>query len=481
MIHLNLRQKIVAGIVLYIFFYISLGFSFFKKFEEFNEDVTTLIHAIKLSNICLEIRRYEKNYIIRHSFEDYKTVQKYIKEANNYIDIVSTDLSENNSHYSNNAPYYLDKLSKKLLEYKLAFDDLHIVDVAQVESNILIQEKIHPIGVEIINISDEFINYGQNKRAEFIINAKMPIISSLALLILFTVITAILLYQKLIAPLKSIEQAANTIAKGTFVPLAIPKQKDEIQRVRQAFNRMVHELEMQQEQLIQAQKLSSIGTLASGTAHQLNNPLNNISTSCQIALDELDQGDSAFIGQMLTTINQETQRASEIVKGLLEFSRAQTFSFQPVALYMVVDKVIQLVGSDIPPGITINKTIPSNLILDLDFQKMTEALLNLVLNGIQAIKDPTGSITITALNNAETNEAVIIIEDSGSGIEEENKSKIFDPFYTTKKVGEGTGLGLAVVYGIIKKHKGVIAVQSAPGKGTRFDITLPLSETKVIL
>lgn len=179
---------------------------------------------------------------------------------------------------------------------------------------------------------------------------------------------------------------------------------------------------------------------------------------------------------MLTTIYQETQRASEIVKGLLEFSRAQTFSFQPVALTEVVDRVIKLVSSDIPPGIIIHKKIPKTLILDLDVQKMTEAILNLVLNGIQAIKPLPGSITITALDNKEVGEATIIIEDSGNGIEGENLSKIFDPFYTTKKVGEGTGLGLAVVYGIIKKHKGSIVVQSAPGKGTRFDITLPSSE-----
>ncbi|MBA3013363.1 MAG: HAMP domain-containing histidine kinase, partial [Desulfobulbaceae bacterium] len=428
MIHLNLRQKIVAGIVLYIFFYVSLGFSFFKKFEEFNEDVTILIHAIKISNICLEIRRYEKNYIIRHNLNDYETVKKYINEATDYINIVRKDLDIKNYPYLNEAPHYLDKLSTKLLEYKTSFSDLHIGLEDQVDSTILIQEKIQPIGQATINISDEFINYGQSKRAEFISKAKLPIISSLTLLIVFTVITAILLHQKLIAPLKSIEQAANTIAKGTFVPLPVPKQKDEIQRVRQAFNRMVHELEMQQEQLIQAQKLSSIGTLASGTAHQLNNPLNNISTSCQIALDELDQGDLPLISKMLTTIYQETQRASEIVKGLLEFSRAQTFSFQPVALTEVVDRVIKLVSSDIPPGIIIHKKIPKTLILDLDVQKMTEAILNLVLNGIQAIKPLPGSITITALDNKEVGEATIIIEDSGNGIEGENLSKIFDPF-----------------------------------------------------
>ena len=277
---------------------------------------------------------------------------------------------------------------------------------------------------------------------------------SIAIFILLTVAALALLYGTIIIPLKSIEKAAQAIAEGTFRKLPLPPKHDEIGSVLHTFNNMVAELEERQEQLFQAQKLSSIGTLASGTAHQINNPLNNIATSCQLALTEIDPKQSPFIVQMLKTIDQETQRAGQIVRGLLEFSRAHTFSMQEVQLKTVVNKVMQLVASEVPAGITVEKSIPEHFILNLDVQKMVEALLNLLINGIQAIETPPGSVTISAV--ARDNQAIITVKDTGDGIKKENLQKVFDPFFTTKKEGSGTGLGLAVVYGIIQKHDGVI-------------------------
>ncbi len=116
------------------------------------------------------------------------------------------------------------------------------------------------------------------------------------------------------------------IAKGDFSPLPVMDTRDETQQVVEAFNRMVTELERRQDQLVQAKKLSSLGVLTSGVAHQLNNPLNNISTSCQILLEDLDQLETDFVRRVLTNVEQEVARARDIVKGLLEFSRAKEFS-----------------------------------------------------------------------------------------------------------------------------------------------------------
>ncbi|MBW2683715.1 MAG: GHKL domain-containing protein, partial [Deltaproteobacteria bacterium] len=220
-------------------------------------------------------------------------------------------------------------------------------------------------------------------------------------------------------------------------------------------------------------KLSSIGTLASGTAHQINNPLNNIATSCQLALAETDAEQCPFVMQMLKTIDQETQRAGEIVRELLEFSRAQTFSMKEVQLKTVVDKVMHLVASEVPAGITVEHNVPENFTLNLDVQKMVEALLNLIINSVQAIEIPPGRVDIRAV--AKDNQAIITIRDTGVGIKVENLQKVFDPFFTTKDEGNGTGLGLAVVYGIIQKHNGTIQVKSEKGKGTQFVITLPFA------
>lgn len=470
-LNLNLRQRLIAGLLLYIFFYISIGLGTYKKFETFQIDVTVLIHAIKLSNICLEIRRYEKNFIIRRDDNEHRTAERYIQEAIKYVAGVRKHFKGKHNRD------LLLELEKNLKEYQSVFSHLKMAGKKEFsEIDLVVQGKVFGKGKEMIRVSDELVSLQQQNMSEFLKNIKVPVIVTLTTLFLFTIVTTMWMFRNLILPLKSIEEAANTIAKGTFVPMAVPKWNDEQKRVLLAFNRMVDELEEKQEQLIQAQKMSSIGTLASGTAHQLNNPLNNISTSCQIAISELEDGDLDIVERMLQTINQETHRAGEIVKGLLEFSRVQSFSMKPVNLNKTISMVVRLVESEVPAGIFLKKDVQDDLIVDLDVQKMTEALLNLVINGIQAISKPPGTVSIRTFVKKETNEAVIAIEDSGCGIDPKSLQNIFDPFYTTKNVGKGTGLGLSVAYGIIKKHNGTIAVQSAPGEGTRFDITLPLSK-----
>jgi two-component system, NtrC family, sensor kinase len=241
----------------------------------------------------------------------------------------------------------------------------------------------------------------------------------------------------------------------------------------EAFNRMVAELERRQDQLVQGKKMSSLGVLTAGIAHQLNNPLNNISTSCQIILEELDQADLEFVRKMLTNVEQEVYRARDIVKGLLEFSRVREFSLKPIPLEDVVKRSIRLMSSQVPPGVDLVDEIPGDLVLELDAQRMQEVFLNLLMNGIQAIQETPGEIRVAAAPAPANHEAVITIEDTGVGIPKEELDRIFDPFYTTKEVGVGTGLGLSIVYGIIEKHHGRISVESKQGEGTRFIIRMP--------
>ena len=478
MSHLNLRQKMLGFFVLKLAFFISLGAFLYHDFEKFNVDVTILIRAIRLSNTCLEIRRYEKNYIMRSDLEDFLTAQKYINEAIEYLAFVQNDLNRPE-------PEIVGKIETKLQQYRSAFkalkDNCDICSEHEIKLLNDNRDLLRKIGKDMIALSDEFVIFEQNKLSRFVQHFQIQLFFYLLLLGVFTVFTTVMIFKTLIRPLKRIEEAAHTIARNRFTPLPLPDKKDELHSVLRAFNKMVKEIEEQQEQLFQAKTLSSIGTLASGTAHQLNNPLNNplnnISTSCQIALSELKEVDCHFIEGLLKNIEQETHRASETVKGLLEFSRAQTFSIQPAFLNEVVERAIRLVSSDVPADITIKKEIPAELAVKVDIQKLTEALLNLLFNAIQAIPEPPGTISITAGMNSENKNAVIAIEDTGTGIDENSIQKIFDPFYTTKNVGKGTGLGLglAVVYGIINKLTGTIRVESKLGQGTKFIITLPLA------
>jgi len=465
---LNLRQKMFACLTLQLIFFVVLGLTFFKDFKMFHEDITLLIHASKLSNICLEIRRYEKNFIMRHDAKDFHTAVNYVEEAKSYITDIKNDL------LIMPQPNHLNNLAAKLKQYKAALEYLK----TQCTENTLkydcdSQKTLRLLGQDLVQISEDLVKLERHRMVDFISNFKTQLLRSVGFLLTLTILTMLFLYINIMLPLKSIEKAAGQVAKGPFTLLPVPVKKDEVSSVIKAFNSMVSELKQHQEQLFEAKKLSAIGTLASGTAHQINNPLNNISTSCQLALSELKEGDCQYVSKMLETIEQETQRAGEIVRGLLEFSRTQTFSMQAVLLKNVVKNAMRLVASEVPPGITLKKDIPDGLTLYLDGQKMVEALLNLLINAIHAIPEPPGTVSITASADENSELASIIIEDTGVGIDKEHVQKIFDPFFTTKNVDQGTGLGLAVVYGIIKKHNGSIRVESVKGQGTRFIITLP--------
>nr|WP_232371223.1 HAMP domain-containing sensor histidine kinase [Desulfogranum marinum] len=276
-------------------------------------------------------------------------------------------------------------------------------------------------------------------------------------------------------PLRSIKKATAAIAKGRFKPVDVINTGDEMQQVMEAFNTMVYELERRQEQLVQSQKLSSIGTLTAGVAHQLNNPLNNISTSCQIAMDDCDNGNEALLSNMLDNIYQETLRARDVVKGLLEFSRSQDFKLRTAQLKDVVNRSVSLVNSQISGDISLVVTIPENLILPMDVQRMQEVFINIIMNAAQSIKQE-GVITLSAEVDKTEKQVQIEIHDTGPGIPKEIQGRLFDPFYTTKEEGEGTGLGLSVAYGIIQQHRGKITVRSEPGQGASFFISLPLQE-----
>lgn len=471
MLPLNLRQKMIGCFCIHLFSYVIVGVILVKDFDFFYEDVKLLMHAGNLSNISLEIRRYEKNYIIRQNREDFVRVLEYIQDAEKVVPQVLRELMimphpEHLQHFSSNLQSYKENF--------LSFEER--CTSAMGTGDCRYSDTIRNLGQDLVNSTEALVMFAQNNMTAFIEKFKVQLVKAAGFMTVLSILTIALLYKAIIVPLKLVETSANKIAEGTFTQIPVDQKKGEVRSVLRAFNKMVVDLEEKQEQLFQAKKLSSIGTLASGTAHQINNPLNNIATSCQLALSELDPEANPFAVKMLETINQETQRAGEIVRGLLEFSRVQTFSLQPFPLVDIINKVKQLVASEVPAGMTLESDIPEDIVLSVDVQKLVEALLNLTINAIQAIPEGNGTVSIFAEKSADTKNAIITVADTGTGIDKDHLQKIFDPFFTTKNAGNGTGLGLAVVYGIIKKHNGSTRVESEKGKGTRFIITLPLHQ-----
>ena len=242
--------------------------------------------------------------------------------------------------------------------------------------------------------------------------------------------------------------------------------------------RMVEEtLKKRSEQLIQARKLASLGVLTSGVAHELNNPLNNISTSIQILIEELEEGNIEQKLNRLIEVEKQVERAKNIIKALLEFSHAKSLSFKRVQFKNLVKKSIELIKEEMPDEISINMNVPENIEANLDPKRVQQVLINLMLNSIQAMMEG-GVLTIRAWESIEDDEKMLYfqVQDTGHGISKQDVNKIFDPFFTTKYVGIGSGLGLSISHSIIEQHEGRIDVESIPGEKTKFTVILPSKE-----
>jgi PAS domain S-box-containing protein len=235
-----------------------------------------------------------------------------------------------------------------------------------------------------------------------------------------------------------------------------------------------------EEQLQQREKLSSIGLLAAGVAHEVNTPLTGVSSYTQMLLGMLNENDPKHA--LLQKVRTQAERATNIVNNLLNFSRTGSATeFAEVDVARVLDDTLQLLEpqlrrSQIEIVRRFDKDAPE---VYGNAGKLQQVFTNLILNARDAIPDG-GRITV-ATETADDGSLVAEISDTGIGIAPENVAKIYDPFYTTKGVGQGTGLGLAVSYGIVQEHAGRITVESTPGHGTTFRITLPTARVRARL
>jgi len=223
-------------------------------------------------------------------------------------------------------------------------------------------------------------------------------------------------------------------------------------------------------QLMQAEKLSSIGLLAAGIAHEVNTPIAGISSYTQMLLKDLPESDRHR--PILKKIERQTFRAAEIVNGLLNFSRLSGGEFKALDINQLIHDSLalldhQLQRNHIRVESRFNKSLPP---VYGNTGKLQQVFVNLFLNAQDAM--PSGG-ELDIETGMIDSMIIVDISDTGSGIPEESLKRIFDPFFTTKEVGKGTGLGLAVTYGIIQEHGGRIFVDSDTGKGTHFRLKLP--------
>jgi PAS domain S-box-containing protein len=268
-------------------------------------------------------------------------------------------------------------------------------------------------------------------------------------------------------------EGRNLVVNVSIAPL-VGKSGDRIGRLI-LFDDVTQRMRLE-EQVFQNEKLTSLGLLAAGVAHEVNTPLAVISNYIQMLSKQLPSGDPRH--QLIEKVVKQTFRASEIVNNLLNFSRTGAAEFTEVNLNSVVEEVLTLVAHPFRTAqVKVNRNLQQELPSVLGSNnKLQQVFLNLFLNARDAM--PSGGIVEirTAAHNGSVEVEII---DTGGGIPRENLNRIFDPFFTTKSSGRGTGLGLSVSYGIVKEHAGKVDVRSTPGKGTSFRLEFPVARKAV--
>jgi two-component system NtrC family sensor kinase len=469
---LTIRQKVILGFGLSLVAFLFVGIMEYQSLLRIEQKLRFVVIGHELHDALLEARRYEKNFLLYGGRENYDEAIANVERGSEISERIAPDVS------GLKGALYLQELQKELRTYHELLKEL-ITSGTRHDTGSRRQEDLEAglreRGKHLVDLSLRLSDFERARIQEILRSVRTKFTSFFIIVILLGLFLTMLVSRKIVKPLNVIQRTTSRIAKGDFKPLPVVQTADETQTVVEAFNKMVSELERRQEQLVQAQKLSSLGILTSGIAHQLNNPLNNISTSCQILLEELGGGDQSFIKKLLGNIDGEVDRARDIVKGLLEFSREREFQLGWVNLANLVIKTLRLVSSQLPAGVEVTTDIPEDLDIRVDGQKLQEVLLNLLLNAAQAMPEGTGKIAVAAREDGGHGQVEISVSDSGCGIPEENLSRIFDPFFTTKEVGLGTGLGLSVAHGIVERHGGTLSVKSKVGEGSVFTIRLPLT------
>ncbi len=287
---------------------------------------------------------------------------------------------------------------------------------------------------------------------------------------------------RLMRPIKRLSEATEVLGKGEYDIHVEVSSRDEIGGLANSFNHMVDELQVREHdlieannQLVQAAKMAAFGELGAGIAHEVKNPLAGILGLSQLSMRVIKSDDPVY--ENLTRIEFETKRCKEIIDNLMRFARQEKVNFIPVEVNSVIINAITIVDHQLTiNGVKIEQDLADGLPKIMgNGNQIQQIVMNFMINAQQAMADKPGKVMVsTAL--VENDQVEIRVSDNGPGIPEDIQDKIFQPFFTTKEVGVGTGLGLSVTFGIIKDHMGTVSIDSQLGEGATFIVRFPVAD-----
>ncbi len=470
----SIRFRITIALMVAFLFSFGIGISSMIYISMLNSKQTFFDKATKFAFTVEQARRHEKNYFLYHAKTDLFDAMSNIKIA---VSILDSTTNEIRSFFESDA---IKTLKTNLHQYERLLQQINTdpeqTSASSNNADSDVESQLRIYGHQILTMAMDLMDQERikvNKAVHtFMLTAGFLLVINF--IVLIWVITE--LANQILRPLSRMVAYTERIASGDF-SLVTPKRKyrDEFSTLAIAINRMIFELMEKHKQLVQSRKMAAVGTLTSGIAHELNNPLNNISITTEALIEDLASYSTEEIMEMLKDIFIQVERAGGTVRNLLDFTRLEQTKIETISVSNLIESSLSLIQNEhMLQNIESQTHIADNLPqVRGNLRNLQQVFLNIFLNSAHAMKGG-GTLVIDVVR--ENKFIRIDVTDNGCGISKDSLEKVFDPFFTTKDVGKGTGLGLSVSYGIIQEIGGHITVDSKEGEWTTFSVFLPIAE-----
>jgi signal transduction histidine kinase len=417
-----------------------------------------------------QARRFEKNYFLYHT--NLGDALDQVQEAQRILDRERRNMATVIGEAS------VEAMRDRVHRYETLLSGLPALDVTGDTARMQeIEAELRVHGGAMVSEAEELATEERNSVESMLLMSQRIALAFLVGLVAMIVLLAAFVTRQMLAPLSRIVLATRRIAGGDLTPIT-PRRKyhDEFSELASAINHMTRELVRRQQLLVQSHKLTAIGTLTAGVAHELNNPINNLMLTAAALDESWEELDDAEKLDLVGDLVGESERARDIVRNLLDFARESDVELTPLEVEEVIRDTLQLAANQVRLArVKVQGEVEENVpAVYGDRHQLTQVFLNLVLNALDAMAGG-GTLTISVEKSEDGNFVDIAFADTGAGIQEQHLHSIFDPFFSTKQHAKGTGLGLSVSKGIIEQHGGDIRVETQVGKGTTFTVSLPVA------
>ena len=467
----SLHAKILLGYIVLGGLFVLLIFAALEQVRNLLSRVDDEHHVTSMHDVMREARRFEKNYLLLRKPSELKSA---VGKADEALEMFTRD----RERMRRAAPgFALDELEQSLSDWRDLLEDRLQRRIEPSDPISPLEERMAEVGKQAFEDSERLSDQAREAMRGALSGQESRLYAIMLAAIVLVLGIGQLVTRRVVAPLREIESDLARVGTGNLARLTPRDRDDEIAALVGAFNRALGDLEERQLAVLRSARLASLGTMLSGVAHELNNPLSNISLNAQLLLEEPERADPAQLKAFVEQIDDQVQRAQRIVRTLLAFARDSHFTLVRQPVRPLVEETVALLRAEQPDvGESVTLRIPPDLEIHADGQRMQQALLNLIRNALEACAETATTPRIVVSGAMRDHGTVIEVSDNGPGIAPRNLQRVFDPFFTTKPVGKGSGLGLFVVHEITAEHGGRVGIDNGPDGGTRVTLWIPAEE-----